>query len=88
MRTSLNNIKIIDDYLSGCMPHGDALLFEAKMLLNNDLSKDVAVQGVTNKIIRQYGRQCLKAEIIAVQAKLAAEPKHKAYIQRIAKLFK
>ena len=88
MRTSLNNIKAIDDYIFGSMAHGDALLFEAKMLLNNDMRDDVQHQKRTHAIIRQYGRQNIKTEIKAVQQILATTPQYNSFMQRIVNLFK
>jgi hypothetical protein len=88
MRTSLNNIKAIDDYLLGYMSPEDALLFEARMILNSDLVNDIAYQRLTHDTIIQYGRKNIRAEIAAVQKKLAAAPEHRDYIQRIADLFK
>jgi hypothetical protein len=88
MRTSLNNIKAIDDYLLGRMAPGDALLFEANMLLNSDLTDDLKHQQSTYSIIRKYSRQNLKAEIMAVQETLAAAAQHQGFMQRIAGLFK
>ena len=88
MRTSLNNIKAIDDYLSGQMAAGDALLIEANMLLNKDLVCDIQHQQCAYAVIRQYSRQKIKTEIITVQEKLAAAPQHRGFIQRIANLFK
>lgn len=87
MRTSLNNIKAIDDYLLGSMAPGDALLFEAKILLNSDLREDVQVQQSTYALIRQYGRQSIKAEIMAVQQTLTTAPQHYGFMQRIKNLF-
>jgi hypothetical protein len=88
MRTSLNNIKAIEDYLSGDLATGDALLFEANMLLNSDLVTDIKHQQNTYTVIKQYGRRQLKEEIVAVQQKLAAAPQHQGFIQYIANLFK
>jgi hypothetical protein len=88
MRTSLNNIKTIDDYLSGRMAPGDALLFEANILLNNDLINDIQHQQSSYAIIRQYSRQKIRAEIMAVQATLTIAPQHRGFMQRIANLFK
>jgi hypothetical protein len=87
MRTSLNNIQAIDDYLLGSMAPGDALLFEAKILLNNDLRDDVQTQQNTYSIIRQYGRQSIRAEIIAVQQALTTAPQHRSFMQRIKNIF-
>lgn len=88
MRTSLNNIKIIEDYLSGQMPPGDTLLFEANMLLNNDLINDIQHQQDTYTIIRRYSRQRIKNEIAAVQNKLAVTPQYRGFMQCITNLFK
>lgn len=88
MRTSLNNIKAIDDYLSGCMTPCDALLFEANLLLNSDLVNDIGHQQDTYAVIRQYSRQKIKEEIVAVQKILATAPQHRGFMQRITNLFK
>ena len=88
MRTSLNNIKAIDGYLLGLMAPGDTLLFEANLLLNNDLAVDTQHQQNTYIIIRQYGRQKIKAEIMAVQTILATAPQHRGFMHSIANLFK
>jgi len=88
MRTSLNNIKAIDDYLFGNIAPGDSLLFEAKILLSTALNDDVQLQKDTHAVITQYGRQSIKAEVLAVQKKLSTEPQHSNFMQRIVNLFK
>jgi hypothetical protein len=88
MRTSLNNIKIIDDYLLGRMAPEDLPLFEANMLLNSDLSDDVKYQQSTYSIIRQYSRQNIKSEIKAIQETLATAPEHVGFMRSIGNLFK
>ncbi len=88
MRTSLNNIKTIDDYLSGNMASGDALLFEATMLLNSNLSDDIKHQQNTYSIIKEYGRKNIKAEIMAVQEILFTAPQHRGFLLSITNLFK
>jgi hypothetical protein len=88
MRTSLNNIKAIDDYLLGSTPPGDRLLFEANLLLNKGLADDTEHQQNTYATIRQYGRRRIKEEIIAAQNILATAPQHSGFMQRILNLFK
>ena len=88
MRTSLNNIKAIDDYLLGDISPAEALLFEAKIILSSELREDVLHQQSTHSIIRQYGRQSIKAEIKAVQQTLVTAPQHQRFMQRIVNLFK
>jgi hypothetical protein len=88
MRTSLNNIKAIDDHLFGLTTPGDALVFEARMILSSSLRDDVRQQQNTYEVIRQYGRKPLKAEIAAVQHQLQTQPQHQGFMQRIISLFK
>ncbi len=88
MRTSLNKIKAIEDYLLGSMAPGDVLLFEANILLNSDLIDDIKYQQSTYSIIRQYSRQNIKAEIKAVQETLTTAPQHRDFRQYIANFFK
>ncbi|WP_461453158.1 hypothetical protein [Mucilaginibacter sp.] len=88
MRTSLNKIRAIDDYLLGSMHPGDKLLFEANVILSEDLENDVKYQKSTYTIMGQYGRKRIKDEIIAVQNILTTNPQHRGFVQRIANLFK
>lgn len=87
MRTSLNNTKLIDDYILGRMDPEDAMLFQANMLLSTDLTENVLIQQQTHAAIKQYSRQKIKAEIIAVQAQLAIEPQYRRFMQIISNLF-
>ena len=88
MRTSLNNIKAIDDYLSGQMTSGNALLFEANLLLNKDLINDIEHQQRTYTLIRLYSRRQIKNEIVDVQKIFTTAPQHRGFMQRIVNLFK
>jgi len=88
MRTSLNNIKAIEDHLFGYNTPGDVLVFEARMILSSGLRDEVQQQEKTYKVIRQYSRKQLKAEIAAVQEKLTTEPEHRGFMQHIINLFK
>jgi len=88
MRTSLNNIKTIEDYCFGRMANGDALLFEANVLLNKKLAEDVTQQGITYEVIKKYSRKKIREEIMAVKNKLVAVPEHQGFMQRIINLFK
>ena len=87
MRTSLNNIKLIDDYLFSKIPQGDKLVFEAKLILNPDLADGLLWQQQTHAIVNQYGRKKLKAEIENVHQQLFNDLEHKSFKQRILSLF-
>lgn len=85
MRTSLNEIKAIDDHLFNNTDPAGSLLFQARMILNADLRQNVALQQTAHQTIQQYGRKQLKAEIEAVHQKLMAEPKN--FMQKLLSLF-
>ncbi len=87
MRTSLNEIKLIDDHLFGTCTTEDALLFDALLILDTSLPEKVALQKATHTIINQYGRKMLKAEIETVHRQLFSQPEHRSFRQKILSLF-
>lgn len=87
MRTSLIEAQQIEAYLMWLSEPGDALVFEARLLLEPELAEKVQWQKETYKIIRQYGRDQLKKEIEAVHQQLFNEPKHTGFRQKIIRLF-
>lgn len=88
MRTSLNNIKAIDDHLFGRTAPADTLLFEANLILNSSLRDEVQQQQNAYAVISRYSRKQLRAEIAAVQQQLQTQPQHRGFMQRIINLFK
>jgi hypothetical protein len=87
MRTSLNETKQIDDYLFKYAGEADALLFEAKLILQPHLQENLLWQKRTYEIIRQYSRRQLKAEIAAVHQRLFNEPEHTSFRRKIMAFF-
>jgi hypothetical protein len=87
MRTSLNNIKLIDDYLFNKIPQCDKLVFDARLILNPDLAEGLLWQKQTHTMITNYSRKKLKAEIDHVHEQLFKKPEHKSFRQRILNLF-
>ncbi|WP_143774197.1 hypothetical protein [Niastella vici] len=87
MRTSLNEIRQIDDYLLKYAGEADALLFEARLLLQPALRETMLWQQKTYEIIRQYSRRQLKAEIETVHQQLFTGPEHLSFRKRIMRLF-
>ena len=65
----------------------DALLFEAKMIINPKLKFKVMWQKQTLNLVQQYGRKTLRAEIEAVHQKLFTLPQHQSFRQRVMQLF-
>jgi hypothetical protein len=88
MRTSLNEIKQIDDYLFRHATEADNLLFEARLILQPTLPEKVLWQQRTYEIIRQYSRRKLKAEIETVHQQLFNEPEHHSFSRKIRAFFR
>lgn len=88
MRTSLNNIAQIEARLLNKQQPADALLFDAKLLLDDTLQADVSAQQEVYSLIQQYGRRQLKLEIEAAHQQLFTLPEHLSFKQKISRLFK
>lgn len=87
MRTSLNDIQQIDDYLLKYAGEVDTLVFEARLILQPALRENLLWQQRTYDIIRQYSRRQLKEEIAAVHQQLFTEPEHKPFRRKIMAFF-
>ena len=88
MRTSLNEIELIDDHLSGRLEPGEQLLFEAKVIVDPKLADDLYWQRRTLALVKLYGRKTLRAEIESVHQQLFSQPAHQSFRHRILKLFR
>ena len=88
MRTSLNNLKLVDDHLLGLATPQDNLLLQAKVILNPALSDDIYWHKQTYNLVQQYGRKQLRAEIEAVHNRLFTRPEHLTFRQSILRFFK
>ena len=87
MRTSLNEIKLIDDYIFHKGTVEDRLLFDAMLIISPGLNNQMEWQRKTHAIVEQYGRKKLKAEIEAVHRQLFTNPVHLTFRQKILDLF-
>ena len=87
MKTSWNETRQIDEHLSGRMNTGDALVFEAKLLLKPELGDKVLWQQKTHAIITHFGRRQVKNEIEAIHQRLFTSPEHHSFSQKIRRLF-
>jgi len=85
MRTSLNEIKAIEDQLFNYSPPDEALLFDVKLILNAPLRDKVSLQQAAYQTIRQYSRKQLKAELEIVHRNLLQKPT--GFMQKLMRLF-
>lgn len=88
MRTSLNEIKTIEHFLSGKLNAEEALLVEAKLLLDEELHNKICWQKEAYSVIEAYGREKLRLEIEAVHQKLFTRPENSGFKKKILKYFK
>lgn len=88
MRTSLNEISLIDERIFNTAPPENKLLLDAMLIINPALNEQVAWQKQTHAIVKQYSRKKLKAEIEAVHHQLFNKPEHLSFRQRIMALFR
>ncbi|GAA4088999.1 hypothetical protein [Mucilaginibacter panaciglaebae] len=87
MTTSWNETRQIEAVLMGAAAPGEALLFEAKLILDSELANKMIWQQKTYNLIKQYSRKQLKAEIEAVHQQLFTQPEHYSFSQKIRQLF-
>lgn len=88
MKTSWNELRLIEDYLTAKGEPADQVLFEARLILQPDLKDRVYWQERTYSLIQQYGRQQLRSEIAKVHETLFSAPEHQSFRQRILRLFR
>jgi hypothetical protein len=87
MKTSLNELRLIEDYLLSGNEDGESCLFEAKLILQPGLKEQVYWQNRTYQIVRDYGRKQLKTEIEKIHQTLFDTNEHEPFRQRIMRLF-
>ncbi|WP_448104320.1 hypothetical protein [Pedobacter panaciterrae] len=87
MKTSWNELRLIEDFLLSDTDTEDILLFEANLLLQPNLKESVFWQQKTYSLVHKYGRLRLRKEIDQVHEKLFTAPEHHSFRQKIMQLF-
>jgi len=87
MRTSLIETEQIETHLLQLSAPGDALVFEAKLLLDDELNQKLQWQKSAYNKIKLYGRNQLKQEIEAVHQSLFSQARHKSFSEKIRQIF-
>ena len=87
MRTSLIETEQIEAHLLQLSNPGDALVFEARLLLEPELQEKMQWQKETYSIVKRYGRYQVKKEIEAVHQQLFTQTQHQSFSQKIRQLF-
>ncbi len=84
MRTSLNEIKEIEDFLLHKKDHSG---LETKMLLDNTLYEKMEIQKYLYSVIRQQGRHAVVENIKKAEQVFFKAPRYQPVIRSIYQLF-
>lgn len=87
MRTSLSEIKHIEDFLAGRLSPQEMLLMRAKLLLDPSLRQNVSMLKATYTAVQMYGRRKMKSQLTIIHQKLFTDPGKQNYREQIFKLF-
>jgi hypothetical protein len=87
MRTSLTRLSSIEEFLAGNISQENRIVFDANLLLDNQLAIDISSQAEAYKIIKLCSRQILKSELETLHGKLLANPENKSFWSSIRKIF-
>ncbi len=74
MRSELNEVARIDQYLFGELSEEEANCFEAQRLVNDELADKVAAQRLAHRLIQLYSRKKERDSIEAIYQQLVEEP--------------
>jgi hypothetical protein len=88
MKTSFHDIVETEKYLQRALDPGDAVVFEARLLVSGDMRRNVFFHKVVHRLVRIYHRKKLKAEVAAVHQRLFSDPSKASFRNHIANIFK
>jgi len=84
MRSDLNEMVRIDQYLLRQCSEEEKRHFEAQLLMSETLSEKVEAQRLTHRLIRLYGRQKERSRIEGIYRQLLEEP---AFARQLKTIF-
>lgn len=87
MRTSLNKIKLAEQYLHNELNTEDSLMFEAHMLTDPELKVKVSLQQKVYALVKLFHRNRLKQDTEAIHQRLFNDPLKLEFQQSIYQLF-
>ncbi|SMC37663.1 hypothetical protein [Pedobacter africanus] len=87
MKTSLNELLLIEDFLLGGNSEGESTLMQARLLLQPSLKESISWQQKTYQLVNTYGRGQLRQEIAQVHQKLFSAPEHLSFRQKVMRFF-
>ncbi len=74
MRSELNQVYLIDQYLLGRLSKEEEQVFEARLLLDETIAEKVEAQRRAHRLIRRYAREEERRRLEAIYQLLLKEP--------------
>jgi len=87
MKTSLNEIRQTENFLSGKLSGEESFVYEALMLINPLLKLNTHLQKKIYSLVKMYGRKKTKEEIEIIHQNLFNHPDQIRFQQNIHHLF-
>ncbi len=87
MSASLTDIHTIEQFLAGRLRPDERLVFEARMLTQPALQRNVILQQKIQAAAVAFGRHQLKQQLKAVHQNLFSHPRKRLWQQRILQYF-
>lgn len=87
MKTFLSEIRDTERFLRAEMPAADALVFQARTLVNEKLRTNTLLHRVVHRIVHLYHRRMLKAEVQTLHNSLMTDPQKKSFREDLLRLF-
>jgi hypothetical protein len=78
----------IEQYTLGQLPPQERVVFEAKLIIDNDLAEKTALQQEVHKAVILSGRKQLRKEIAGIDRKIFTEKRLSSFRERIEKIFR
>ena len=84
---TLNEVEQIERYILGELGPASKLVFEAKLLISRQLSREVDCQRKLRSVVRQYGRRTLKLEVERIHRALFTDTTKQKFQQEVHLIF-
>ena len=88
MMTSLNNTRLIEAYLQNKLSPIQRLVFEARLIVNPALRRDLYFQEKSYRLVKLYHRKKLKEELEDIFQRICNNSDNVAFQHNINQIFK
>jgi hypothetical protein len=87
MKTSLSEIIDAEKYLHGELTPEESVVFQARLLVDEELRRNTFYHKMVNRLVRLYHRRKLKAEVEGVSDKLFRDNRKVDFRDSIIRIF-